>query len=140
MFVLELSYTAPLEAVDAVLPDHVAWLDELYERGVVLASGRKEPRDGGVIVAVAGDRARMEEIARGRPVRPGRRVRVPRHRVRRHEDRAGARPVPGVRLLGFLGPVRHSAAGGTAHLPRARRSSPLFMPERPCTPRRLASS
>ncbi|MFI5856425.1 YciI family protein [Streptomyces parvulus] len=67
MFVLELSYTAPLEAVDAVLPDHVAWLDELYERGVVLASGRKEPRDGGVIVAVAGDRARMEEIAAGDP-------------------------------------------------------------------------
>ncbi|ANJ10482.1 MULTISPECIES: YciI family protein [Streptomyces] len=72
MFVLELSYTAPLEAVDAVLPDHVAWLDELYERGVFLASGRKEPRDGGVIVAVAGDRARMEEIAAGDPfVRAG---------------------------------------------------------------------
>lgn len=33
MFVLELSYTAPLEAVDALLADHVAWLDELYERG-----------------------------------------------------------------------------------------------------------
>ncbi|WP_431988215.1 YciI family protein [Streptomyces parvulus] len=72
MFVLELSYTAPLEAVDAVLPDHVAWLDELYERGVFLTSGRKEPRDGGVIVAVAGDRARMEEIAAGDPfVRAG---------------------------------------------------------------------
>ncbi|MEU8604851.1 YciI family protein [Streptomyces parvulus] len=72
MFVLELSYTAPLEAVDAVLPDHVAWLDELYERGVFLASGHKEPRDGGVIVAVAGDRARMEEIAAGDPfVRAG---------------------------------------------------------------------
>ncbi|WP_416479179.1 YciI family protein [Streptomyces sp. LKA04] len=72
MFVLELSYTAPLEAIDAVLPDHVAWLDELYERGVFLASGRKEPRDGGVIVAVAGDRARMEEIAAGDPfVRAG---------------------------------------------------------------------
>ncbi|MEU8748089.1 YciI family protein [Streptomyces parvulus] len=72
MFVLELSYTAPLEAVDAVLPDHVAWLDELYERGVFLASGRKEPRDGGVIVAVAGDRARMEEVAAGDPfVRAG---------------------------------------------------------------------
>lgn len=62
MFVLELTYTAPLEAVDAVLPAHVAWLDEQYERGVFLASGRKNPRDGGVIIAVAGDRARIEEI------------------------------------------------------------------------------
>ncbi|MFF4055748.1 YciI family protein [Streptomyces sp. NPDC001668] len=67
MFVLELTYTAPLAAVDAVLPAHVAWLDEQYERGVFLASGRKAPRDGGVIIAVAGDRARIEEIAAGDP-------------------------------------------------------------------------
>ncbi|MDQ0597548.1 uncharacterized protein YciI [Streptomyces canus] len=63
MFVLELSYTAPLDQVDAVLEAHVAWLDAQYERGVFLASGRKNPRDGGVILAVAGDRARIEEIA-----------------------------------------------------------------------------
>ncbi|MET7736155.1 YciI family protein [Streptomyces sp. NPDC005402] len=67
MFVLELTYTAPLDAVDAVLPAHVAWLDEQYEKGVFLASGRKEPRDGGVIIAVAEDRARIEEIAAGDP-------------------------------------------------------------------------
>ncbi|MFE0801036.1 YciI family protein [Streptomyces sp. NPDC058812] len=72
MFVLELSYTAPLDAVDAVLEEHVAWLDELYRQGVILASGRKEPRDGGVIIAVAGDRARIEEITAGDPfVRAG---------------------------------------------------------------------
>ncbi|MDT0608758.1 YciI family protein [Streptomyces lancefieldiae] len=67
MFILELSYTAPLDAVDAVLPDHVVWLDDLYAQGVFLASGRKEPRDGGVIVAVAEDRARIEEITAGDP-------------------------------------------------------------------------
>ena len=67
MFVLELTYTAPLDAVDAVLPAHVAWLDEQYGRGVFLASGRKSPRDGGVIIAVAEDRARIEEIAAGDP-------------------------------------------------------------------------
>ncbi|MEU0410721.1 YciI family protein [Streptomyces griseorubiginosus] len=67
MFVLELTYTAPLDAVDAVLPAHVAWLDEQYARGVFLASGRKNPRDGGVIIAVAEDRARIEEITAGDP-------------------------------------------------------------------------
>jgi uncharacterized protein YciI len=67
MFVLELTYTAPLEAVDTVLEAHVAWLDEQYERGVFLASGRKNPSDGGVIIAAAGDRARIEEIAAGDP-------------------------------------------------------------------------
>ncbi|MBB4711132.1 YciI family protein [Streptomyces luteogriseus] len=62
MFVLELTYTAPLEAVDAVLEEHVVWLDEQYRQGVFLASGRKNPRDGGVIIAVAGGRTRIEEI------------------------------------------------------------------------------
>ena len=67
MFVLELSYTAPLDQVDAVLEAHVAWLDAQYEQGVFLASGRKNPRDGGVILAVAGDRARIEGIAETDP-------------------------------------------------------------------------
>ncbi|MER7054261.1 MULTISPECIES: YciI family protein [unclassified Streptomyces] len=72
MYVLELTHTAPLHAVDAVLEEHAAWLDGLYEQGVFLASGRKEPRDGGVIIAVAGDRARIEEITAGDPfVRAG---------------------------------------------------------------------
>ncbi|MEU6372986.1 YciI family protein [Streptomyces sp. NPDC046909] len=63
MFVLELTYTAPLDQVDAALAAHVAWLDEQYAQGVFLASGRKNPRDGGVILAVAEDRARIEAIA-----------------------------------------------------------------------------
>lgn len=67
MFVLELTYTAPLDAVDAVLEAHVAWLDEQYDKGVFLASGRKNPRDGGVILAVAEDRARIEAIAASDP-------------------------------------------------------------------------
>ncbi|KOU60922.1 hypothetical protein ADK57_28850 [Streptomyces sp. MMG1533] len=67
MFVLELTYTAPLDAVDAVLRAHVAWLDAQYAQGVFLASGPKSPRDGGVILAVAGDRARIEEITAGDP-------------------------------------------------------------------------
>jgi uncharacterized protein YciI len=67
MFVLELSYTAPLDAVDAVLPAHVNWLNEQYEKGLFLASGRKNPRDGGVILAVAEDRSLIEEVTAGDP-------------------------------------------------------------------------
>jgi uncharacterized protein YciI len=71
MFVLDLTYTAPLDAVDALLPDHVAWLEEQYEKSCFLASGRKNPRDGGVILAVAEDRARIEEIVAGDPFAVG---------------------------------------------------------------------
>ncbi|MGW2473039.1 YciI family protein [Streptomyces sp. NPDC001665] len=67
MFVLELSYTAPLDRVDAALDAHVAWLDRQYEAGVFIASGRKNPRDGGVILAVGDDRAAIEELAASDP-------------------------------------------------------------------------
>ncbi|WP_438290242.1 YciI family protein [Streptomyces sp. HUAS TT7] len=62
MFILELTYVVPLERVDELLADHVAWLDTQYEAGVFIASGRKQPRDGGVILAVGDDRAAIDEI------------------------------------------------------------------------------
>ncbi|MFE0735067.1 MULTISPECIES: YciI family protein [Streptomyces] len=67
MFVLELTYTAPVERADALLDAHVAWLDEQYAAGVFIASGRKNPRDGGVILAAGVDRAEIEKIAAADP-------------------------------------------------------------------------
>ena len=67
MFVLELTYVAPVERVDAVLPEHVAWLDAHYSAGVFIASGRKVPRDGGIILAAGDDRAKIEALVRGDP-------------------------------------------------------------------------
>ncbi|MFD5618198.1 YciI family protein [Streptomyces yangpuensis] len=63
MFVMELSYTAPLEAVEEQMDAHIAWLDGYYASGVFLASGRKVPREGGVILAGGVSRAEIERIA-----------------------------------------------------------------------------
>ncbi|MCX4717059.1 YciI family protein [Streptomyces virginiae] len=63
MFVMELSYTAPLESVEEQMDAHIAWLDGYYAAGVFLASGRKVPRDGGVILAGGVSRAEIERIA-----------------------------------------------------------------------------
>jgi uncharacterized protein YciI len=71
MFVPELTYTAPLDAVDALLDAHVAWLDQHFEKGVFLAAGRKNPRDGGIILAVVEGREQAEEIAAGDPFSTG---------------------------------------------------------------------
>ncbi|AXE35715.1 YciI family protein [Chromobacterium phragmitis] len=59
MFVVSLKYIAPLPEVDALLHAHAAWLDRGYADGVFLASGRKVPRNGGVILA-SGERAALE--------------------------------------------------------------------------------
>lgn len=67
MFVLELTYTAPTDRVDAVLQPHIEWLEQHYAAGHFIASGRKVPRDGGVILAAVGDRATAEQIANEDP-------------------------------------------------------------------------
>ncbi|KIF03634.1 hypothetical protein PL81_23140, partial [Streptomyces sp. RSD-27] len=63
MFVMELMYTAPIEDVEAEMDAHLAWLDGYYASGVFLASGRKVPREGGVILARGVSRAEVERIA-----------------------------------------------------------------------------
>ncbi|MTH47019.1 YciI family protein [Intestinirhabdus alba] len=40
-----------LEEVDRQLPAHVEWLKKGYSDGLFLASGRRIPRNGGVILA-----------------------------------------------------------------------------------------
>ena len=67
MFIVTLTYTAPLERIDAYLPAHRAWLEEHYARGLFLMSGRKEPRDGGIIIAHAASRAELEAALRDDP-------------------------------------------------------------------------
>jgi uncharacterized protein YciI len=53
VFVLTLTYTAPLDQIDALLPAHRRWLDGHYAAGTFLASGPRIPRTGGVILARA---------------------------------------------------------------------------------------
>jgi uncharacterized protein YciI len=67
MFVVELIYTAPLAAIDAAMTAHVKYLKKHYAAGRFLVSGRKVPRDGGVILACAGTRAEIEAIVREDP-------------------------------------------------------------------------
>ena len=51
MFIIDVTYLVPLETVDAHLPGHIDFLNEQMAAGVFMASGRKVPRVGGVILA-----------------------------------------------------------------------------------------
>jgi uncharacterized protein YciI len=62
MFVIELIYKADLSAIDAHMPAHVLFLKKYYASGNFLLSGRKIPRDGGIILAVAKNRQQIEAI------------------------------------------------------------------------------
>ncbi|GAA1953573.1 YciI family protein [Kitasatospora viridis] len=67
MFVVTLTYTAPIETIDELLAEHVEWLERHYAAGTVLASGRRVPRTGGVLLARAADRAALDEVLAGDP-------------------------------------------------------------------------
>ena len=65
MFIVTLTYLKPVEEVDALMAGHIDWLDEGYASGLFVASGRRIPRTGGVILARSGDeRALMDFLAR----------------------------------------------------------------------------
>ena len=51
MFVVLLTYVAPLEEIDAHMRAHMRFLDAHYASGDFIASGRRKPRTGGVILA-----------------------------------------------------------------------------------------
>ncbi|MFA3843611.1 YciI family protein [Streptomyces aureus] len=62
MFVVILNYTAPLEEIDRHLEAHNAWLEENFAAGHFLASGRQDPRTGGLILARGSDREELVRI------------------------------------------------------------------------------
>ena len=63
MFVIELIYKAPLARIDAHMAAHMAFLRKHYASGRFVVSGRKIPRDGGIILAVGASRQELEAIA-----------------------------------------------------------------------------
>jgi uncharacterized protein YciI len=67
MFIIELIYKAPLAEIDASMPAHVKFLKKYYAAGHFLVSGRKIPRDGGIILAVGESRTQIEAIIREDP-------------------------------------------------------------------------
>ena len=67
MFVIDLVYKADLAKIDAHMAAHMKFLKKYYAAGNFVVSGRKIPRDGGIILAVAESRARIEAIAREDP-------------------------------------------------------------------------
>jgi uncharacterized protein YciI len=67
MFVIELVYKADLSEIDAHMKAHVAFLKKYYAAGNFLVSGRKIPRDGGIILALGKDKQQVETIVKEDP-------------------------------------------------------------------------
>ena len=67
MFLIELTYKAALAEIDRHMKAHVAFLNEQYAAGRFVVSGRKIPREGGIILATGGTREEIEALMRQDP-------------------------------------------------------------------------
>ena len=67
MFIISLHYIVPLEQLDLHMTEHVKYLHTYYKQNVFVASGRKVPRTGGIILALAPSREAVDEIIRQDP-------------------------------------------------------------------------
>lgn len=62
MFIISLTYIVPLEELDQHMAAHVKYLKKYYKKNIFVASGRKVPRSGGIILALADSEEQVREI------------------------------------------------------------------------------
>ncbi len=62
MYVISLSYLVGIDVMDEARPRHLVWLKAQYDAGLLLASGRKTPATGGVILARAMPREKLDAM------------------------------------------------------------------------------
>ncbi len=67
-FVITLEKTASPDAFQAVVPDHVAYMDELHRRGVLIAAGPFQDGRGGMVIIEAEDATAARAIAEADPL------------------------------------------------------------------------
>ncbi|MDB2356195.1 YciI family protein [Pseudoalteromonas sp.] len=67
MFIVSLTYKTELSEVDQYIQAHVSFLEKYYAAGKFIASGRKVPRTGGVILINAGSLEEVESIIKEDP-------------------------------------------------------------------------
>lgn len=67
MFIVELTYIAPMRDVDKYLQAHREFLDYHYKQGLFLASGPQKPRTGGILIALTTDKTHLEAVLQQDP-------------------------------------------------------------------------
>lgn len=67
MFIINLTYIEPLEVVEKNLQEHINFLNHYYAEGLFIASGRKNPRTGGIILMQGKNKEVVQEIIRQDP-------------------------------------------------------------------------
>ncbi|ALI99455.1 YciI family protein [Rufibacter tibetensis] len=67
MFLIELTYKVPFSEIEPFMAEHMTFVEKGYSSGHFLASGRKVPRDGGLIFCKASGKPEVEALMQDDP-------------------------------------------------------------------------
>ena len=67
MFIAILTYVKPLAEVNAVFPEHLKYLNNLFSQKKLLIVGKQNPWTGGVIISKKVSREEFEKMMRDDP-------------------------------------------------------------------------
>ena len=68
MFIVTITYTQPIEAIEARTVEHRAGLDQHVASGLIIAAGPMVPRTGGILVArTGGTKQELETLLKDDP-------------------------------------------------------------------------
>jgi uncharacterized protein YciI len=65
--VVEITYKAPIEKIEELTPIHRDFLQTGYKTGMLLVSGPKVPRTGGIVIAKANSMEELTEFFKNDP-------------------------------------------------------------------------
>lgn len=68
MYIVLVTYTAPVPDVDYALPDHSEWLTKQYEQERLIASGRQDQHRGEVMITRPMSRLKLDAILASDPL------------------------------------------------------------------------
>lgn len=67
MYIIELTYEKNLDEVEKYLSEHKIFLDKYYKKNIFICSGRKNPRNGGIILCKAKNLEEIKAIIQEEP-------------------------------------------------------------------------
>ncbi|MGB6129305.1 MAG: YciI family protein [Psychrilyobacter sp.] len=62
MFIINITYKVDIKMIDKYLEAHIDYLKEEFIKGTFITSGRKNPRDGGIIISNIENKIKLEMI------------------------------------------------------------------------------
>lgn len=62
MFIIDVNYIVPLGEIDQCMDPHIQYLEKYYDKGIFVVWGRKQPRTGGIILALTATKDEAERI------------------------------------------------------------------------------